>query len=80
VNATISDDPADWLLGMFVTPSKRSKVHPLPPPQMLGSDPKPIAASAPTPELQLMDVSQQIRASASIHKYFMPFPHCNIIL
>ncbi len=69
MHATILDDSAHWLLVMFVTPSKRSKVHPLPPPQMLAAEPKPIAASGPTPELQLMDVSQQIRASASIHKY-----------
>jgi len=44
-------------------PTKRSKVHP-----------QPVAAaqqawSSPAPELQLMDVSQQVRTSASIHRY-----------
>jgi len=45
----------------MTTLTKRSKVHPLP-------APKQAEPSGPTPELQLMDVSQ-LRTSASIHKY-----------
>ena len=47
------------------TSKKRSKVHPLSTPKQAGQE----APSGPTPELQLMDVSQQVRSSASIHKY-----------
>jgi hypothetical protein len=58
---------------MLSIPAKRSKVHPLP--QHAAGEaqaqPKATAISSPTPDLQLMDVSQQIRASASIHKYLL---------
>jgi hypothetical protein len=51
-----------------MAPSKRSKVHPQPAPKQGGGE-HDAASSGVTPDLQLMDVSQQIRCSASIHKY-----------
>lgn len=52
-----------------MAPTKRSKVHPLPAPKHGGGEHDAAASSSATPDLQLMDVSQQIRSSASIHKY-----------